>query len=125
MRAVVLLALMLAGCATAPEKVAATFVDPAQYRSYDCARLAQEIDRVGLDVDRIAGAQRNRRTQDQVAVGVGLFLFWPALPMTAWRDHATELGWLKGEYEALRVIAEEKRCGQSVEPGPNKAGELI
>jgi hypothetical protein len=43
-------------------------------------------------------------------MGVGLFLFWPALFLLSESDHREELGRLRGEYEALQQAAIEKQC---------------
>jgi hypothetical protein len=55
-------------------------------------------------------AQADDRRRDQVAWGVGLFLFWPALFMLEPGDHKDQLASLKGEYDALNHVAITKHC---------------
>ena len=43
-------------------------------------------------------------------MGVGLFLFWPALFFLAGEDKEDELAQLKGEMEALEEAAIDKKC---------------
>lgn len=51
-------------------------------------------------------------------MGVGLVLFWPTLFMLEGGDgpEAAEYARLKGEYEALRKVAIEKKCDLSLLP---------
>lgn len=48
----------------------------------------------------MGGAQKQQATNDAVAMGVGLVLFWPALfCLAGGNDRKEELSRLKGEYE--------------------------
>ena len=107
---VVLCAALISGCATAPDKVAATYVSPAQYGAYDCDQLRAELFRVSDHVRETAGVQQRARTRDDVAMGVGLVVFWPALFFLMGGDKKEELATLKGQYEALDEVAVQKKC---------------
>ena len=72
-----------------------------QYSNYDCDQIRGEIVRVGARVNQVAGVQDKRAKNDQIAMGVGLVLFWPALFFLASGDKKEELSRLKGEYDAL------------------------
>lgn len=111
-RAAVLLATasMVSACASSPDNISASYISPAQYGTYDCAAVQQELVRVGARVNEVAGVQRRKAKNDQVAMGVGLVLFWPALFFLASGDKKEELGRLKGEHDALQQAAIQKGC---------------
>lgn len=104
-------ALSLAACATAPDKISASYVSPLQYQGYDCNQIRVELVRIGQRVDEVTGHQRRQASNDAWAMGVGLVLFWPALFFLAGgNDKKEELGRLKGEYDALQSAAVQKQC---------------
>jgi hypothetical protein len=101
----------LAGCATSPSKIKPAYVSPYQYKSYSCDEIRQELTIVGTKVTEVTGQQKQNATNDAVAMGVGLVLFWPALFVLALTDdQEQELARLKGEYEALHSAAKTKKC---------------
>jgi hypothetical protein len=59
--------------------------------------------------------QQRKHTDDEIAMGVGLVLFWPALFFLGGGDKKDELGRLKGEYDALDQAAIEKNCTVATE----------
>lgn len=65
---------------------------------------------VSGQVRDMAGAQDKKAKSDQVAMGVGLLLFWPAIFFLAGSDHKNELAHLKGEYDALNTVGIQKKC---------------
>ncbi|MDP3173808.1 MAG: hypothetical protein Q8M88_05180 [Phenylobacterium sp.] len=104
-------ALSVAACASSPDKIGATYVSPIQYSSYDCDQIRLEMVRLSAKVREVSGAQRNQASNDAVAMGVGLVLFWPALFFLAGgNDRKEELGNLKGQYDALTEAAIQKKC---------------
>jgi hypothetical protein len=55
--------------------------------------------------------QDAKRSDDQIATGVAIVVFWPAAFLVKGDGQAAaELARLKGEYEALEKIAIEKNC---------------
>jgi len=101
---------LLSGCATAPENIGARYVSPAQYSSYDCDQIQQELQRVEGRVSQVSGQQQKKASSDQIAMGVGIVLFWPALFFLAGNDQKEELSSLKGTYDALAQAAIQKKC---------------
>lgn len=101
---------LLAGCATAPDKVSANYVSPMQYGSYDCDQIREELIRISNQVGQVSGQQRRAHTRDAVAVTVGVLVFWPALFVLMAGDKKEELANLKGQYDALDEAAIQKRC---------------
>lgn len=111
------LAAQLAACATAPSKISGSYVSPAIYTGYDCAQLRAEMQRIAYKVDEVTGAQQSKARNDEIAMGVGLVLFWPALFfLAAGSDRKAELRSLKGSYEAVSEASIMHKCGLSREP---------
>jgi len=107
-------------CATAPDKVSASYVSPLQYQSYDCEQIRSEMLRVSAKVREVSGSQAKSAKNDAIAVGVGLVLFWPALFFLATGDQKEELARLKGEYDALEQSAISKKCAVADEIAAGK-----
>ncbi|CAN1546852.1 hypothetical protein MCEMIH16_01997 [Caulobacteraceae bacterium] len=121
--AVVLSAAMLTACATAPDKIQASYVSPIQYSAYDCDQIRAELLRVSGRVREVAGAQKRQSNNDAWAMGVGLVLFWPALFFLAGgSDRKEELARLKGDYDALEQAAIQKKCPVAQEIRSGRGG---
>ena len=107
----VLVAAILSGCATNPDHISAQYVSPIQYQNFSCDQIGAELARVSSRVDEVTGQQRKKATDDAIAVGVGIVIFWPALFFLAMgQDKKDELGRLKGEYDALNQAAIQNHC---------------
>jgi hypothetical protein len=103
-------AALVAGCATAPDQVTASYVAPDQYADFSCRQIREEMIDVSQQVRGEADAQGADRRRDAVALTVGILVFWPALAFMAEGDHKSELAEEKGEYEALKREAIRKNC---------------
>ena len=101
---------VLTGCATAPDRVTASYVSPEQYADYNCRQIREEMVEISNQVTGIADAEGADRRRDAVALTVGLLVFWPALAFMAEGDHKEELAGLKGQYEALKQASIRKDC---------------
>ena len=101
------------GCASNPDKLDAAYVSPLKYKDYDCDQLAMEMDYVGQRTNKLYRRLKKERKADNWQMGIGLALFWPTLFFLEGGDGpgATEYTQLKGEFEALRVNAVQKKCG--------------
>lgn len=121
-RAILVVAIsgQMAACATAPDKISASYVSPLQYQSYDCDQIRAELMRVSGKVREVTGAQQRAAKNDAIAVGVGLVLFWPALFFLTTGDQKEELARLKGEYDALDQAAIQKKCAVADEIAAGK-----
>lgn len=109
--------ILAAGCASSPDNISAHYVSPVIYRGLTCSQVEQELTGIGSRVDVLTGQQRRRASQDRWATGVGLVIFWPALFFLMRGDKAEELGRLKGQYDALHLVSQEKGCGMAI-PAP-------
>lgn len=103
--------LMLTGCATPPGKIDAAYVSPFEYSNLTCDQIREELIRVNRKLTEISGKQKSEANKDAVALGVGLIVFWPALFFMMGDDKKDQVARLKGEYEALEMVAIRKNCG--------------
>lgn len=105
-------AVVLAGCASSSDDIAASYISPLTYENYSCGQLESEMERINVRVHQVAGSVDHAATNDKVAVGVGVVLFWPALLMIKGNgpEHE-ELARLKGEYNAANEEIIHKNCG--------------
>lgn len=106
----------LAACADHSNSIPAQYVSPMQYDHYSCRQIGAEMATVSSRVSEI-GAQNDKvASNDDVAMGVGLILFWPALFfLDRNSSQAAEYGRLKGEFDALEKAGIQKNCGLHVE----------
>lgn len=104
----------LSGCATRSADIVADSASPAEFSSWDCSRIDDEIDRVQQRAAERAYSVDERAGNNIIAMGVGVAVFWPA--MLAMRGNgidARELARLKGRFEALRVSASQHGCPET------------
>ncbi|TPI64272.1 hypothetical protein FJ420_17090 [Mesorhizobium sp. B3-1-3] len=105
-------AVSLAGCATPPEKIQASYVSPILYENLTCEQLALEATNISRRATEAAGVQNKKAGQDAAVVAVGVIVFWPAL-FFANGDGASaaEVARLKGEMQAIEDASTVKKCG--------------
>lgn len=102
---------LVCACASKPENISATYVSPALYGAYQCEELMLERERITAKVTEVSRAQSDKASNDAVATGVGVILFWPALLFLAsGSDREAELASLKGNYDAISQAAIQKKC---------------
>ena len=109
---VLVVSILLIGCASNPDKIDAAYVSPLKYKDYDCDQIAMEMDYVGKRTTELYHRLKKERKADNWQMGVGLVLFWPTLFALEGGDgpEATEYAQLKGEHEALRQNSVERKC---------------
>lgn len=111
--------LTLAACAKDASQVGATYVSPILYENYTCPQLADEAQRVSVRAQQAAGVQDEKATNDKIAMGVGIVVFWPAMLMTKGNDENTaELARLRGQMDAIEQASIKKRCGINFQRAP-------
>jgi hypothetical protein len=104
--------LALAGCASRSDDIAAAYVSPASYASWKCDQIRDEASRLSVRAAQVSGAQNQKASNDAVATGVGVVLFWPALLFIKGDSTtAAELSRLKGEMDTIEQVSIQKRCG--------------
>jgi len=105
----------LSSCAQKADNIQASYVSPLIYQDYSCKQVRGELARVSRKVNEVSGIQDKTASNDSVAMGVGLVLFWPAVFFIAGSDQKVQLAQLKGEYDALEQTAIDKNCDVSRE----------
>jgi hypothetical protein len=125
-RYALLLAVLLAGCSTRAVDVKPVPADPADFASWDCDRIDDDVDTVLQRAVEVAYAVDERAGNNIIALGVGVTIFWPALlAMRPDGLEAAELASLKGRYEALRTASARKGCPPaSIDLPPARAAAL-
>lgn len=106
----------LSGCATSPDKVQPSYVDPMQYRDYECSQLARSMSHRSQRIANMHAQMSDEASDDAVAVGVSAVLFWPAAFFASGGNEAqvSEYKRLLGEYEALEEQSVLKDCDIAV-----------
>lgn len=123
--------LFLAGCASSADDIAASYVSPYTYQSYTCAQLADEMEQINARVHQVTGTVNSAATNDKVAMGVGLVIFWPALFMLKGNGpEQEELARLKGQYDAVNESLIRHNCNStqptnSADTSPPASGSAI
>lgn len=111
---VVAASLVTAACATSSKKIAAEYVSPLQYQSYDCQQLMAEADRIRGRVTQLGGRLDEAASNDKMLMGAGLLIFWPALfALGGTKEQEAEFARLKGEADAVSQSMVQKKCGQA------------
>lgn len=101
----------LAGCSTASKDIAASYVSPMQYNTYDCDQIAAENARLASKVSQLGGRLDEAAANDKAITGVGMVLFWPALfALGGTKQQEAEYAKLRGEHDALQQTAVLKKC---------------
>lgn len=116
---VVIGALLIAGCASSPDKIGAVYVSPLQYQNYDCKQIVMEMERVGRRVGELQSNLKQKADSDSGKMAVGMILFWPALFFLDGNSvEAQEYARLKGERDTLEKVVIEKKCDIEKKPAP-------
>ncbi len=104
-------AVTLSACAQSADNVTAAYVPQSLYSSQSCSQLVSDRQRVVAQVNHLTGEQNKKATNDAVAMGVGLILFWPALfLLAADKDESAALASMKGQYDAIEAAGRTKGC---------------
>lgn len=108
----VVVGVLAGGCASSAEKIAPSYISPIVYQNYDCSQLAAEAQRVSSAAAQAAGVQDKNASNDAIATGVAVVLFWPVAFMVSGDGQtAAELAKLKGQKDAIEQAAIQKKCG--------------
>ena len=109
----------VAGCASSSREIGKAYVSPKKYRDYTCEELHDEAAYISAEVNRLAQSLDTEAKKDNAqAAGfstLGFFTFgigWIGLATLEGGDgpEAVEYSRLKGEFEAVRHMATEKKC---------------
>ena len=109
---ILILSITLLSCASSASEIGAAYVSPTKYMNYDCSQINMEKSEVERRVNELYYKVEKRAKNDRAAMGVGMVLFWPSLFfLKGDSPEAAEYAQMKGEYDALRSISVQKKCG--------------
>jgi hypothetical protein len=115
----VVAALTLAGCASKSSDITPAYVSPVMYQGYSCQQLGLEAQGVSTRAAQVSGAQDQKRSNDQLATGVAIVVFWPAAFFVGGDGPAAgELAQLKGQMTAIEQASIQKKCGIEFQRAP-------
>ena len=107
--------LALAGCATAPDQIAAAYVSPVAFSGQTCGQLNAQAQQINARLATATGQQTQQANNDAAMTAVALVLFWPAAfwPAAFWiggNDQGPAIAQMRGEAEAIRAAAIAQGC---------------
>jgi hypothetical protein len=109
---VLMVAALLGGCATKASEISAAYVSPISYQSYTCQQLGMEAQAISAKAAELSGVQDQKRTNDAIATGVAVVVFWPAAFLVGGDGQvAAQLSQLKGQLNAVEQASIQKKCG--------------
>ena len=109
----------LGGCASKSFEISAAYVSPISYQSYTCQQLGMEAQAISAKAAELSGAQDQKRTNDQIATGVAIVVFWPAAFLVGGDGQvAAQLAQLKGQLNAIEQASIQKKCGIQFRQAP-------
>jgi hypothetical protein len=118
-RFAMVVAALLGGCASKSSEITAAYVSPIPYQSYTCQQLGMEAQAISAKAAELSGAQDQKRTNDQIATGVAIVVFWPAAFLVGGDGQvAAQLAQLKGQLNAIEQASIQKKCGIQFRQAP-------
>lgn len=99
------LALTLAGCATRPESISASFVSHEKYMDQNCAQLTDTMASTQVKLTEFSKMQDTKANIDAATVFLVLI---PASKLSG--DHAGDIAKFKGEVEAIETAQIKNGC---------------
>ena len=109
---ILIISITIVSCASSASEISAAYVSPTKYMNYDCSQINMEKSEVERRVNELYYKVEKRAKNDRAAMGVGMVLFWPSLFfLKGDSPEAAEYAQMKGEYDALRSISVQKKCG--------------
>ena len=107
-------AVLVAGCASRSSEISPAYVSPIAYQNHNCQQLAAEAQAISARAAQVSGAQDQKRTNDQIATGVAIVVFWPAAFLVGGDGQmAAELANLKGQMVAIEQASIQRQCAIS------------
>lgn len=104
-------AILVVGCAHSSEEIAAQPVSISTFDGYECAKIANEGDRISARLTELKTEVDETADDDELMTTVGILVFPPLLFFLKGDGaEANEYGRLKGEYAALQEVAVQKQC---------------
>jgi len=103
--------LILSACATHPDKINSHYVASSKYMTFTCAEIHGQMDVFEGKASNLYRKLKKDRKTDNVAMTVGMVLFWPALFFVEGDSpDAQTYAQVKGEAEALQEAHDRLAC---------------
>ena len=102
--------LALAGCATAPDQIAANYVSPVVFSGQTCGQLNAQAQQLNARLASATGQQAQQAYSDAAMTAVALVLFWPAAFFIGGNDQGPAIAQMRGEAEAIQSAAIARGC---------------
>ena len=107
---IVIITIVLIGCAAKPESIPPSYVSHMGYMDFDCQQLGAEQQRLVAALSTASDAQRQARSNDTAGV---ILLGLPVSSLSG-SNQASNIGRLKGELEAVQKAMIAKGCAAEV-----------
>jgi len=102
--------LALAGCATAPDQIAAAYVSPVAFSGQTCGQLNAQAQQLNARLAAATGQQAEQASNDAAMTAVALVLFWPAAFWIGGNDQGPAIAQMRGEAQAIQSAAIARGC---------------
>lgn len=96
---------LVAGCATRPESISASFVSHEKYSGRDCTTLTLDLSNARSELAKFSSMQNTKANVDAATV---FFVLIPASKLAG--DHAGDVAKWKGEVEAVETAIVKANC---------------
>jgi hypothetical protein len=103
--ALVGIAAVMAGCATRPESISASYVSHEKYSGKDCTSLSLDLMNARSELSKYSSMQNTKANVDAATV---FFVLIPASKLSG--DHAGDVAKWKGEVEAVETALVKANC---------------
>lgn len=97
--------ILIAGCATRPESISASYVSHEKYMGQDCTQLALQMSEARGQLTKFSSMQDTKANVDAATV---FFVLIPASKLSG--DHAGDVAKYKGEVEAVETALVKTGC---------------
>lgn len=99
------IAAVMAGCATRPESISASYVSHEKYSGKDCTSLSLDLMNARNELSKYSSMQNTKANVDAATV---FFVLIPASKLSG--DHAGDVAKWKGEVEAVETALVKANC---------------
>ena len=95
----------VAGCATRPESISASFISFEKYMGKDCTTLLLDMSNARSELAKFSTMQDSKANTDAATV---FFVLVPVSKLSG--DHAADVAKFKGEVEAIETALIKSNC---------------
>ena len=96
---------IVAGCASRPESISASYVSHEKYSNRDCTSLSIDLSNARSELAKYSSMQDSKANMDAATV---FFVLIPASKLSG--DHAGDVAKWKGEVEAVETAIIKANC---------------